>query len=118
MTEVRFPSNRCDPSMPMQRIPRQLLPLVVIAVVLFLSVPTVRAIAPTQLSPERPQTQVVDEGDVLSRASRTELESRLEKFDQECVDARLVTLRKLDYGLTLQEFGKQLIGRWSDNRNN
>ena len=75
--------------------------------------PAALAIAPTDLPDQRPVSHVIDDADVLSRASRKELENRLEAFGGNKLDARLVTLRRLDYGLSLGTFGTQLIERWS-----
>nr|WP_255476880.1 TPM domain-containing protein [Synechococcus sp. A15-60] len=59
-----------------------------------------------------PEDAVVDSADVLSRASRNEITARLQELDQFHVDARLVTVRRLDYGLSLPAFGEELLGRW------
>ena len=59
-----------------------------------------------------PEESVVDSADVLSRASRNEITARLQELDQFHVDARLVTVRRLDYGLSLPAFGEELLGRW------
>jgi uncharacterized protein len=56
---------------------------------------------------------VVDGADLLSRSASTEIERRLESFGADRVDARLITLRRLDYGLSLDALGQQLIERWS-----
>ena len=59
-----------------------------------------------------PASRVVDEADLLSRAASTDLERRLESLTTDHVDARLVTLRRLDYGLSLDALGQQLLERW------
>ena len=71
------------------------------------------AIAPSALGETLPETLVIDEADVLSRASRGELESKLRNFDDQRVEARLITLRRLDYGISLTSFGEQLLETWS-----
>lgn len=64
--------------------------------------------------PETPPTAaVLDAADVLSRATRGEIEKQLEGFRGERVDARLITLPRLDYGLNLDQLGQQLLERWS-----
>jgi len=60
-----------------------------------------------------PASRVIDEADLLSRAASSDLEKRLEALTGDHVDARLVTLRRLDYGLSLEALGQQLIERWS-----
>jgi uncharacterized protein len=59
-----------------------------------------------------PAGRVLDEADLLSRAASSDLEKQLETFTADHVDARLVTLRRLDYGLSLDALGQQLIERW------
>ena len=83
--------------------------------VLVLGVPSAPALAVSQsdLPADRPTSQVLDDADVLSRASRSELERLLGDFGSDRVDARLITLRRLDYGLSLDELGRKLISRWS-----
>ncbi len=60
-----------------------------------------------------PSSHLIDAGDVFSRASRAEVENQLEALGAERVDARLVTLNRLDYGLTLDQLGQQLLDRWA-----
>jgi uncharacterized protein len=71
------------------------------------------ALAVSDLPEQPPNELVIDNADVLSRASRTEIERQLETFQQERVDARLLTVNRLDYGLTLPELGRQLLDRWN-----
>ena len=99
----------------MKRTPFKALLALIAVVVLIVGVPSMPALAmsPTDLPAERPASQVLDDADVLSRASRSELNARLEEFGGDRVDARLITLRRLDYGLSLDGFGKDLIERWS-----
>ncbi|MFZ0407248.1 MAG: TPM domain-containing protein [Cyanobium sp.] len=59
-----------------------------------------------------PSSHLLDQGDVFSRASRGEVEKQLESLAAERVDARLVTINRLDYGLTLDQLGQQLLQRW------
>ena len=87
---------------------RLVLPIISIAIAWML-VPTADALAPTDFPAERPAMQVLDDADVLSRSSRSELDQRLEAFGGNRVDARLVTLRRLDYGFSLNRFGEELI---------
>ena len=62
---------------------------------------------------EPPSARVLDDADVLSIASRTDIERKLDQFGDDRVDARLVTVSRLDYGLTLPELSRQLLERWS-----
>lgn len=61
-----------------------------------------------------PAERVIDSASLLSRSASAEVSRRLESFQAERVDARLVTLSQLDYGLSLEELGRQLVQRWSD----
>jgi uncharacterized protein len=63
--------------------------------------------------PQPPVSHVLDQADLLSRAADTELDRRLQEFGGDHVDARLLTLRRLDYGLSLDALGEQLVERWS-----
>jgi uncharacterized protein len=71
------------------------------------------ALSLNDLPSQPPSSRVLDDADVLSIASRTEIERQLERFNEERVDARLVTVGRLDYGLTLPELARQLLERWS-----
>ena len=51
---------------------------------------------------------------MLSRAGKNEIESRLNQLASSKVDARVITLRRLDYGLSLTAFGEELVERWTD----
>ena len=48
---------------------------------------------------------------------KSEIESRLNQLESSKVDARVITLRRLDYGLSLSGFGEELVERWSNNEN-
>ena len=72
-----------------------------------------QALSLGDLPAEPPSARVLDDADVLSIASRTEIERQLSQFGEERVDARLVTISRLDYGLTLPELSRQLLERWS-----
>ena len=80
---------------------------------LLLLVPAATAVAPIDFPASAPNESVTDAAEVLSRASRSDIAVRLEQLKTEKVDAHLVTLRRLDYGLTLNQFGDQLLERWS-----
>ena len=85
---------------------------------LLIAVPAGLAIAPSQLGSLQPDDLVLDDADVFSRASRSELEARLRNFSDERVDARLITVRRLDYGYSLDAFGNELIANWSKSSGN
>lgn len=60
-----------------------------------------------------PAAQVLDTADLLSRSASADLDTRLQAFAADHIEARLVTLRRLDYGVSLDALGQQLIDRWS-----
>ena len=59
-----------------------------------------------------PASHVLDQADLLSRSADAELDRRLQDFGGDRIDARLVTLRRLDYGLSLDALGDQLVQAW------
>jgi uncharacterized protein len=83
----------------------------------FLGVPAGFALSPQDLPAQPPEKAVLDSADVLSRAGKNEIEARLNQLESSKVDARVITLRKLDYGLSLTGFGEELVERWSNNDN-
>jgi len=97
----------------MPRITKLLAALAATCLSILLFAPAALAVAAIDFPAAAPDDLVLDAGDVLSRASRNELSSRLQDLDDQRLDARLVTLRRLDYGLTLSDFGRSLIERWA-----
>ena len=87
------------------------------AVCLLLAVPAAQAVSAQDFPPSLPDEVVLDSADVLSRAGRNEISTRLQELNQFHVDARLVTLRRLDYGLSLNTFGDELLERWGQDSN-
>ena len=77
--------------------------------------PAAWATGVADFTPQAPASHVVDSADLLSRAASTELDRRLESFSGPDLDARLVTLRRLDYGLSLDQLGQGLLERWGGN---
>lgn len=71
------------------------------------------ALAVGDLPAQRPATHVLDTAEVLSRAGNSEIERLMESFGADRVDARLITVSRLDYGLSLEQLGRDLIERWS-----
>lgn len=101
--------------MPVLRSSRFLGVLISILLGLILLVPGAFAITTEDFPVARPEGHVVDSADVLSRVSRSQIEGRLVELGNGRLDARLITLRKLDYGVSLSNFGSSLIDRWSTN---
>lgn len=73
------------------------------------------ALSPSDFPSDRPNTQVFDNADVLSLSTKSEIEKKLDTLGNGKLDARLITLRGLDYGYSLGKLGEGLINRWTDN---
>jgi uncharacterized protein len=71
------------------------------------------AVSVMDLPSAPPSEAVLDSADVLSRASRGEIEKQLEGFKAERVDARLITVPRLDYSLSLEQLGQELLQSWT-----
>ena len=91
--------------------------LIAASLCFFLAVPAGFALSPQDLPAQPPDKAVLDSADVLSRAGKNEIETRLNQLESSKVDARVITVRKLDYGLSLTGFGEELVKRWSNNDN-
>lgn len=74
------------------------------------------ALAAGDFPQQTPSAHVLDEADLLSRASSQEIERALESFSDERVDAKLITVSRLDYDLPLDALGEELISRWEASR--
>lgn len=59
-----------------------------------------------------PNQHVIDTADLFSRSTLSELERRLGDLESDHVDARLVTIQRLDYGEELEGLGHQLLKSW------
>ena len=81
-------------------------------VVLLAVVAPVMAIGPADFPQTAPSSHVLDEGHVFSRASAQEIERVLQTFDDERVDAKVVTVSKLDYDVSIETLGEDLLARW------
>jgi uncharacterized protein len=72
------------------------------------------AISADDLPAALPEARVLDTADVLSRAARAELDRQLADLaEADRLEARLVTLPRLDYGLSLPALAGDLVQRWS-----
>ena len=84
-----------------------------LAILALLPIDAALAISVTDLPSAPPSTAVLDSADVLSRASRGDIEKQLEGFKADRVDARLITVPRLDYALSLEQLGQELLQRWT-----
>jgi len=58
-------------------------------------------------------TWVIDKSEVLSRINEGKLSNRLENLAKETGnEVRIVTVRRLDYGETVESFGQALFAKW------
>jgi uncharacterized protein len=87
--------------------------LVALALALLLPLAPVLALSVADLPATPPAAHLTDSADVFSRASRAELGRQLEGLNGDRVNAQLVTVDHLDYGLDLAGLGDQLLNRWS-----
>lgn len=101
------------PSLPAQRRGWPLGWLFAALLVLLLPLSPAAALSLGDLPAAPPPSRVLDTADVLSRATRAELDRQLQDLDGERVDARLITVSHLDYGLDLSQLGSELLERWS-----
>jgi len=73
------------------------------------------ALSAADLPPVAPEQRVLDSSGVLSWAVTSELERNLgELKEADRVDPRLVTVPRLDYGLSLQTLADELTERWGE----
>jgi uncharacterized protein len=70
------------------------------------------AVSAMDFPAQAPPEHVLDGAAVLSRASSQELERLLSGFSDERVDARLITVNRVDDDLTLQQLAENLLTRW------
>ena len=70
------------------------------------------ALSATAFPEQEPAAAVVDQAGLLSRAANAEVARELEAFVAEGINARLVTVSQLDYGLSLPQLGRDLLQRW------
>jgi uncharacterized protein len=96
----------------MRLLPR----LLVVLTVLLLQVlpaPAAWAAGPGSYPSDPPSSRVTDPAGLFSRSTLSELDRRLQSLGQAHVEARLVTVERLDYGLDLETLGHQLLERWA-----
>ena len=70
------------------------------------------ALSASALPTTPPAERVVDEAGVLSRAAIGELTAQLNAFEPDHIDAHLITVKRLDYGLSLPGLAQDLLTGW------
>nr|WP_233133018.1 TPM domain-containing protein [Synechococcus sp. MW101C3] len=93
-------------------MPLRLLAAITVLLLQFLPVAAAWAVGASAY-PALPQQHLIDPAELFSRATAVELERRLKELQADHIEARLVTVQRLDYGLDLETLGQQLIDRWS-----
>lgn len=96
----------------MRALRRLLIALALLVLVVLPGAPA-WAVAADDLPSTPPAERILDSSDVLSRAAIADLERRLDQLAADHIDAHLVTVGRLDYGLTLEDLAGQLVERWS-----
>lgn len=80
---------------------------------LLLPTTAVLALSANDLPSSPPQTLILDQADLLSRAAQQDIERRLQEFGKDHVEAHLITVNRLDYGLDLQALASEVANRWA-----
>ncbi len=94
---------------------RLILPLVAIALVSCLVVPSALATGAYQIPnlAADNSTWVVDQAEAISRVNEGKISSTLEDLAKQTgYETRIVTIRRLDYGETPESFAKALFEKW------
>ncbi len=94
------------------RLPLRLLAAITVLLLQFLPVAAAWAVGASAY-PAVPQQHLIDPAELFSRATAVELERRLKELQADHIEARLVTVQRLDYGLDLETLGQQLLDRWA-----
>jgi uncharacterized protein len=94
------------------RLPLRLLAAITVLLLQFLPVAAAWAVGASAY-PALPQQHLIDPAELFSRATAVELERRLKELQADHIEARLVTVQRLDYGLDLETLGQQLLDRWA-----
>lgn len=70
------------------------------------------AISVASLPASPPQDAVLDRSEVLSRAASGDISRQLSALEQQGIEAHLITVPRLDYGLGLEQLGQELLTAW------
>ena len=99
--------------LPVRLLNRLLAVLTAMVISLLAAAPAVWAVGIRDL-PTAPVSQhLIDTAGLFSRATSAELERRLADLESDHVQARLLTVPRLDYGLELDALGQQALETWS-----
>nr|WP_255441313.1 MULTISPECIES: TPM domain-containing protein [unclassified Synechococcus] len=94
-------------------LPRVLALFTALVIPLLVLVPATWAVGVGDLPAPPASQHLIDTAGLFSRATSAELERRLAELESGHVQARLLTVPRLDYGLQLDSLGQQLLQAWS-----
>jgi len=98
-----------------KQIQRLILPLIVMMATQLVMTPVARATGAEQMPNLKPgdHTWVIDQAEVLSRLNEGTLNKKLDDLAKQTGnEVRIVTIRRLDYGETVESFTNQLFEKW------
>ena len=90
----------------------RLLATVAALVLLLLPVAPAQALSAAALPATPPANHVLDEADLLSRAASIDVSRALEALGSDDLLTSWVSVPRLDYGVSLTQFGADLVQRW------
>jgi uncharacterized protein len=94
-------------------ITRLILPVLVMMMVTSLFILPASATGVYQIPSLTADTWILDQGDVISRLNEGQISKAFKDLAQETGnEARIVTIRRLDYGETPESFAKGLFSKW------
>lgn len=97
----------------MRLLPRVLALFTALVIPLLVLAPATWAVGVGDLPAPPASQHLIDTAGLFSRATSAELERRLAELESGHVQARLLTVPRLDYGLELDSLGQQLLQAWS-----
>lgn len=86
--------------------------LLAAALLVLLPAAPLGAVSASDLPSQPPEQRVLDQAELLSRSTTSELQRRLEALGPDRISAHLVTVKRLDYGLSADQLAQQLVDRW------
>ncbi len=86
--------------------------LTALVITLLVSAPAVWAVGIRDLPTPSASQHLIDTAGLFSRATSAELDRRLADLESDHVQARLLTVPRLDYGLELDALGRQALQTW------
>jgi uncharacterized protein len=99
--------------LPVRLISRLMAVITALVIGLLAAAPAVWAVGIRDLPTPPGSQHLIDTAGLFSRATSAELERRLADLESDHVQARLLTVPRLDYGLELDALGQQALESWS-----